>query len=450
MSDDSELFAARRAAVLAEMRRQGGGVMLLPAADEKLRNNDAEYLFRQDSDHYYLTGFDEPLGCAVLIADPEPRDGAGGSAKQGSYALFVRPRDKEREVWTGLRAGVEGAKEVYQADAAYLISEMDAKLAELLNHRGSLWFKLGADEGWDRRVIQLLSQLRLRQRAGAYTPRAVVDPGRILHEQRLFKSAAEVALLRRACAITAEAHVAAMRGGGPGRREYEVQADIEYAFRRGGASGPGYGTIVAGGANSCILHYRAGDAVLKAGDVCLVDAGAEYRFYTADVSRTFPVSGRFSAGQRKLYELCLEAQLDGIAAVKPGTTVDAVHELTVRRLVEGLVRLGLLQGGVEERIADQSFRKYYMHRTSHWLGMDVHDVGAYYGEDGKARPLVAGMVLTVEPGLYVPADDAQAPEELRGVGIRIEDDVLVTPEGREVLTAAVPKGVSEVEAACGR
>jgi Xaa-Pro aminopeptidase len=276
-----------------------------------------------------------------------------------------------------------------------------------------------------------------------------VDPGRILHELRLLKTPDELAKLRRAAEITAEAHMAAMRDGSPGRREHQVQAEIEYAFRRRGGMGPGYGTIVATGANSTILHYRAGDAVMKDGDVCLVDAAAEYDWYTADVTRTFPVSGEFTKAQRALYDLCLAVQKEGIEAVRPGTTLDALHDLTVRRLTEGLVGLGLLAGPAEARIEDKAYRKYYMHRTSHWLGMDVHDVGDYY-VDGKSRPLEPGMVLTVEPGLYVAEDDETAPKEMRGVGIRIEDDVLVTAEGRENLTAAVPKEVSELEATCTR
>jgi Xaa-Pro aminopeptidase len=243
--------------------------------------------------------------------------------------------------------------------------------------------------------------------------------------------------------------MAAMRDGSPGRREYQVQAEIEYAFRRRGGSGPGYGTIVASGANSTVLHYRAGDAVLRDGDVCLVDAGGEYEWYTADVTRTFPVSGEFSKPQRQLYDLCLAVQKEGIEAVRPGVTVDEIHDLTIRKLTEGFIALGLLKGTVEERIADKSYRKYYMHRTSHWLGMDVHDVGEYYAE-GKSRPLAPGMVLTVEPGIYVAVDEEAAPAEMRGIGIRIEDDVLVTEGGRENLTAAVPKEVAEVEAVCVR
>jgi Xaa-Pro aminopeptidase len=439
MDFDPKLHAARRARVFEEMERRGGGVMVLPAADEKPRNADSEFVFRQDSDYAWTVGLDEPMGGAVLVA-------RGGARK---LVLFVRPRDREKEIWTGRRAGVEGAKERYGADEAFAVAELDAKLSAFVEDAPTLWWRLGQDPAWDVRMARIVSELRASGRAGKRAPSAIVDPGRILHELRLVKTPDELAKLRRAADITAEAHMAAMRDGSPGRREYQVQAEIEYAFRRRGGMGPGYGTIVATGANSTILHYRAGDALMKDGDVCLVDAGGEFDWYTADVTRTFPVSGTFTTAQRALYDLCLAVQKEGIEAVRPGTTLDVLHDLTVRRLTEGLVGLGLLAGPADARIEDKSFRKYYMHRTSHWLGLDVHDVGDYY-VDGKARELVPGMVLTVEPGLYVAEDDEAAPKEMRGVGIRIEDDVLVTPEGRENLTAAVPKEVSDLEAVCVR
>ncbi|MBI5071126.1 MAG: aminopeptidase P N-terminal domain-containing protein [Deltaproteobacteria bacterium] len=440
MSHDNALFARRREALAAEMVRRGGGTLLLPAADEKIRSNDSEYIFRQDSDFHYVTGLDEPQGCALLVARP---------GEPVRFVLFVRPRDKEKEIWNGFRTGVEGAKAVYGADEAFPVAEMDQRLPGLVDGCGTLYFRLAHDAEWDARLARTLRDLRARARAGARAPAVVVDAAALVHEQRLVKSPEELALLRRAAEITAEAHLAAMRDGLHGRREYQVQAEIEYAFRRRGGDGPGYGTIVASGANSCILHYRAGEAELRDGDVCLVDAGGEYRSYTADVTRTFPVSGSFSKEQRALYEVVLDAQKSCIEAVRPGATIDGLHDITVRRLTEGMIALGLLSGGVADRIADLSFRKYYMHRTSHWLGLDVHDVGDYYPEK-KSRALVPGMVITVEPGLYVAADDATAPEGLRGVGVRIEDDLLVTAEGNEVLTAAVPKEVREVEAACTR
>jgi Xaa-Pro aminopeptidase len=439
MAFDPTLHAARRARILDEMERRGGGVMLLPAADEKPRNADSEYLFRQDSDYAYAVGLDEPTGCAVL------------SARKGErkLVLFVRPRDREKEIWNGKRVGVDGAKAILGADEAFTVGDMTEKLPELLDAAPTLWFKLGQDASWDARVARVLNDLRAAVRMGKKPPAAIAEPGGILHELRLLKEPQELARLRKAAEITAEAHMAAMRDGASGRKEFQVQAEIEYAFRRRGGSGPGYGTIVAAGANSTILHYRAGDAVLRDGQVCLVDAGGEYEWYTADVTRTFPVSGEFTKAQRDLYALCLAAQKECIEAVRPGVTIDELHDRTVRRLTEGLIGLGLLTGTADERIADKAFRRYYMHRTSHWLGMDVHDVGDYY-VDGKSRALAPGMVLTVEPGLYVAEDDEAAPKEMRGVGIRIEDDVLVTADGHENLTAGVPKEVAEVEAVCTR
>jgi len=439
MTFDPALHAARRARVFEAMEAAGGGVMLVPAADEKLRNNDAEYLFRQDSDFYWLTGFDEPQGCVVLAA----------RAGERKVVMFVRPRDKEKEIWTGRRLGVEGAVGVLGADEVFAVAEQDARLGGLVDGARTLWFKLGAEAGWDERMIRLLVELRAGVRAGKRAPGAVVEPGKILHELRLVKDEAELKLLRRAADLTAEAHMAAMRDGWAGRHEYQVQSEIEYAFRRRGGGGPGYGTIVAAGANSTILHYRAGDAVLKDGEVCLVDAGGEYGLYTADVTRTFPVSGTFTKAQAELYSLCLKVQKQAIEAVRPGATIDGIHEQVVRGLTEGLCAMGLLPGTPDERIADKGFRKYYMHRTSHWLGLDVHDVGDYQVE-GSSRPLVPGMVLTIEPGLYVAPDDEAAPAALRGVGIRIEDDVLVTAEGHQNLTAGVPKEIADMEAVCVR
>jgi len=329
------------------------------------------------------------------------------------------------------------------------VAEMEAKLEEYLARGGTLWYRLGFSPEWDERVVRILQKLRARIRTGVRAPDTVRDSGTVLHELRLVKSPEEVERLRRAAEITAEAHMAARRDGRPGAREYQVQSEIEYAFRRRGGTGPGYGTIVATGPNATVLHYRAGDAELKAGELCLVDAGGEFGLYTADVTRTFPVSGEFTKAQRKAYDVVLAAQEAGISAVRPGVTIDALHDLVVRKLVEGMIAIGLLQGKPEERIADGSYKKYYMHRTSHWLGMDVHDVGPYH-VDGNSRALAPGNVITVEPGLYVASDDAGAPAEFRGIGIRIEDDILVTKDGHENLTAAVPKLPDEVELCCTR
>jgi Xaa-Pro aminopeptidase len=441
MGLEASHFLRRREAVAAEMRRQGGGAMLLPAAEERPRNADNDYPFRQDSDFLWLTGFDEPQGCALLLC--------GDGKEPARLLMFVRPRDKEKEIWNGYRAGVDGAKAAFGAAEAWPVEELEQRLPGLLDGVGTVWFRLGHDPAWDARLAHALRDLRARAHTGVQAPTAILDPGRVLHEQRLVKSPEELALLRRAAAITAEAHLAAMRDGLPGRREHQVQAEIEYAFRRRGGSGPGYGTIVAAGANSCILHYRAGDALLKEGEVCLVDAGGEVEGYTADVTRTFPVSGSFTKAQRALYQVVLSAQKRAIAEVRPGITVDGLHDQVVRWLTEGLLELGLLKGSADERVADAAYRKYYMHRTSHFLGLDVHDVGDYY-PGRQSRALVPGMVITVEPGLYVAADDQTAPPELRGVGVRIEDDILVSADGNENLTEAVPKEPGDVETACTR
>ena len=430
-------YRARRDAVAARMER--GAVAIFPAAPERLRNNDAHYPFRQDSDLLWLTGFDEPHSVLLLKATE------GGHES----VLFVQRRDPAREIWDGRRAGVEGAVRDHGVDAAHVVDEIDEVAPRLLENATSIVYRLGFDDAWDLRVIGWLGTLRARARLGSTPPRAVVDPAPLVHELRLFKDAGEVAAMRTAARITGEAHVAAMREARAGMREYELQATIEGIFRRRGASGPAYGTIVAGGANGTVLHYRAGPAVLEAGSLCLIDAGAEYDGYAADVTRTFPIDGRFGAAQREVYELVLAAQLAAIESVRPGATKESVHHAAVVVLTQGMIDLGLLEGDVDGLVASGAYKRYYMHGTSHWLGLDVHDVGAYH-VGGKSRPLAPGMVLTVEPGLYVQADDVQAPERFRGIGVRIEDDVLVTAGGGEVLTTGIPKTVAEVEAACAR
>jgi Xaa-Pro aminopeptidase len=432
MTHDAKLHAARREQIAARMRQEGGGVMLLPAADEKPRNADSEYVFRQDSDYAYVTGFDEPSGCALLFAD-------------GRYVMFVRPRDPEREIWTGRRAGIEGARAEYGASEAYPASDVDQRLPSLLDGAGTLWFRLGADWTWDARVARALRDLRARARAGALAPHRVLDTALVLHEMRLFKADAEVRRLRKAAEITAEAHLSAMRDGQPGRREYQVQAEIEYAFRRRGATGPAYPSIVASGPNATVLHHTSNDRVLGHDELLLVDAGAERAGYCADVTRTYPTGRRYGPAQRDLYGVVLAAQLAAIAAARAGTTLEAVHKTALRVLVEGLLALGLLRGSVDEAIEQGLYQRFYMHRTSHWLGRDVHDVGQY-ARDGSPRLLEPGMVFTVEPGLYIPAAAEDVPAAFRGVGIRIEDDVVVTEAGCEVLSAAAPKHVEEVEA----
>jgi Xaa-Pro aminopeptidase len=421
----------------AYMKRLGeGGAALLSSPPELVRNGDSTYAYRQSSDIYYLTGFTEP-GATVLL-----RPGA-----DEPFVMFVRPRDPEREVWDGRRAGVEGACATYSADAAYPNTELAEKLPELIANLDTLYYSLGDNSAFDQRLIRAVAGLRRRERHGFRPPRHIADPRFVLHELRLLKTPDEIATLRRAAEITCEAHRAAMAMAAPGVTEYELEAAIDYTFRRRGGTGPGYTTIVGAGDNATILHYIENVSPLADGDLVLIDAGCELDFYTADVTRTFPASGRFSEPQRRCYEVVLEAQKRAIDMARPGVTIDEIHETTVRVLTEGMIELGLLAGTAEQRIEDESYKRYYMHRTSHWLGLDVHDAGTYT-VDGLPRPLGPGMVITIEPGLYVAAADDDAPAELRGIGIRIEDDVLITEGGNDVLTTAAPKEIAEVEAAC--
>jgi Xaa-Pro aminopeptidase len=410
-------------------------VAVLPAAPVFVRNNDVEHEYRQDSDFYYLTGFDEPESVVVL------------DAVERKMTLFVRVRDPEREVWDGPRAGLDGAKEVFGAQEAFAIGELDAKLPDLLQNRRRLFYRLGRHRAFDDRVLGAIDRVRARHRKGVTPPAEIVDTGTILHEMRLRKNADELAAMRQAARITREAHEGAMAHARPGMHEYEVEALLLDIFRRRGSERPAYGSIVGSGPNACVLHYRKNDRRIDAGDLLLIDAGCEYGYYASDVTRTFPVGRRFSREQQAIYELVLEAQLAGIDAARAGTTLDAIHTSTVDVVTRGLVRLGLLAGELEKLVETEAYKRFFMHRTSHWLGMDVHDVGPYFVE-GKPRPLDAGMVITIEPGIYVaPGDDSVAPQ-WRGIGVRIEDDVLVTGSSPEVLTAGIPKSVDEVHRAC--
>jgi Xaa-Pro aminopeptidase len=433
---DLAVHAQRRNAV---MERLGPNAVLLVASlPERLRSGDAHYTFRQHSDVLYLTGFAEPQ--TVVLLRP-------GAATE-SFVMFVRPRDPEAETWDGRRAGLEGAQATYGADAAYPIAELASRLPALIANKEELHFALGLDDKLDALVTATLASLRGREKRGQSTPRAVVDPRYSLHELRLRKQPDEIATLQRAAAITAAAHIAAMRAGRPGRFEYELEALLNYEFRRHGGGGPGYTSIVGAGVNATILHYIENAGPIADGDLVLVDAGGEVAGYTADVTRTWPANGRFSSGQRQAYELVLAVQKSAIELVRPGATLEQIHNHCVRGLTAAMIDLGLLSGSVDDRVADQSFRKFYMHGTSHWLGLDVHDVGPYL-KSGKARPLEPGMVITVEPGLYVAADP-NVPAALHGLGIRIEDDILVTDDGYLNLTAACPKEVVELEAICDR
>jgi Xaa-Pro aminopeptidase len=423
-------YAARRARLMELLGPRAA--LVLSSAPERLRNGDTDYKFRQDSDILYLTGFQEPGATVVLRPGHET-----------PFVMFVRPRDPAAETWTGRRAGIEGAVRDFGADAAFPSTELDTKLVEVLAGTEEVHFPFGREPTLDTLVTRTLARLRAGERRGRRAPSRMVDARLSVHELRLVKADDEVAVQRRAAAITAEAHVAAMRAARPGVNEGEIEALIDYTFRRRGGTGPGYPTIVGGGVNATILHYVENSAPLRAGELLLIDAGCEVDGYTADVTRTFPVGGHFGDAQRRLYEVVLDSQIAAIEAVKPGATIDGIHDQVVSALTAGLVRLGLLSGEVPALVESGAYRPFYMHRTSHWLGIDVHDVG-FYSEEGVARPLVPGMVLTIEPGLYV-APDAAAPPEYRGLGVRIEDDILVTAAGYENLTIATPKTVADIE-----
>jgi Xaa-Pro aminopeptidase len=398
-----------------------------------VRNSDVEHRFRQTSDLWYLTGFTEPESLAVI---------APGRAEK--LTLFVRPRDPERETWTGRRAGLEGARSRFGADAAFSIDAIGAELPKLLDGAEEVLFIPGDDPQLDRVILDAVAHTRQAERRGLKAPRRLGDLRWTLHELRLIKDDDALAKMRRAAVVTREAHVAAMRAARDGVHEYEVEALIDYTFRKAGGF-PGYGTIVGGGENATILHYVDNERPLKQGELLLIDAGCEIDGFTADVTRTFPIGARFTPAQRRCYELVLAVEKACVAAVAPGNSIDAIHEQAVELLTRGMIELGLLKGDKAQLIAEGAYKRFYMHRTSHWLGMDVHDVGIY-APDGKSRPLAAGMVLTVEPGLYIAADAGDVAEEYRGIGIRIEDDILVTAGGHENLTLAIPKEVADLEA----
>jgi Xaa-Pro aminopeptidase len=435
----NDLYRRHRAHFLELLARESAAA-IVPTAVPKIRNHDSEYRFRPESDFWYLTGFNEPDSVLVLLP------GVNGSAAKS--VLFLRDKKREEEIWTGLRLGVAAAPAALGVDEAYPIGELWTRLPDLLKGYERVVYRAGADEARDRALLAVLAKLRAQVRSEHALPMQLFDPAPWLHELRLFKGEGELALMRRAAAITAEAHVAAMAAARPGVGENEIEALLEYTFLRRGASGAAYGHIVAGGPNACILHYRDNNRPLVDGELLLIDAGAEFDGYASDVTRTFPVNGRFTPAQRELYDVVLRAQLDALAHVRAGVSFVAVHEVAVRTLCEGLVQLGLLAGSVDEVFAKETYKRFYMHRTGHWLGLDVHDCGAYVVA-GKSRHLEPGQVLTVEPGLYVAPDDESVDARWRGIGIRIEDDVLVTATGSEILTAAIPKDIDAVERACG-
>ena len=425
-------FRARRLALASQMQ---SGVAIVPTAPERVRNRDAHFPYRFDSYFYYLTGFREPEAVLVIVADAEK--------SQSKHILFCREKDTEREIWDGFRYGPEAAREAFEFDEAHPISTLDEMLPKLLADQHAVYFALGEEGGWDTRVIGWVNRVRQLSRGGVSPPAVIRDIRLLLDEMRLFKSEDELQVMRHAARISADAHRRAMQSVRPGMREYEVEAELLHEFRRHGAEAPAYTPIVAGGANACILHYVENSARLVSGDLLLIDAGCELNGYAADITRTFPVDGKFGPAQKDIYQLVLAAQVAAISEVCPGNPWEAPHTATVRVLAQGFVDLGLCRGSVEEVMETEDYKRFYMHRTGHWLGLDVHDAGEYK-QDGAWRPLQPGMTLTVEPGCYIrPAENV--PQHFWNIGVRIEDDVAVTESGCEVLTSAAPKSVAEIE-----
>lgn len=409
-------------------------IAILPSAPVRHRNNNVEYAYRQDSDFYYITGFSEPESVAVLIPGRE----------HAEYVMFVRDRDPAREAWDGARAGPSGVTREFGADDAFPIGDIDEILPGLLENREKVFYTMGLYADFDQRVVGWVNGLRTQARNGRHPPQEFVALDHVLHDMRLFKSKREVELMRESARIGAAAHVRAMRFCRPGRREYEVMAELVHEFRRHNAD-TSYHPIVGGGPNSCVLHYRDNNQTLADGDLLLVDAGCEFEYYASDITRTYPVNGRFSPEQRAVYEIVLEANEAAIAKVKPGNHWDDPHLAAVQVVTQGLVKLGLLKGRVPKLIKDGAYRRFFMHRTGHWLGMDVHDVGDYKVGD-EWRILEPGMAMTIEPGIYIPGGSRGVPKRMHNIGIRIEDDVVVTRTGVEVLTAQAPKSVAAIEA----
>jgi len=426
-------YARRRQALLAQL--QPNSIVLLQAAPVCTRNRDVDYLYRQDSDFQYLSGFAEPQALIALIPGRE----------QGEYVLLCRARNPEREQWEGRRAGQDGAISQYGADQAFAIEALDEILPGLLDGCERVYYAMGVQPEFDRQLQQWLNSLRAKARQGAAVPSTLIDLGPLLHDLRLHKSAAEVAVMREAAQISCRGHVRAMQASRAGLYEYHLEAELDYEFRKGGAKMPAYTSIVAGGQNACILHYGENDAPLLDGDLVLIDAGCEIDCYASDITRTFPVNGTFSVEQKAIYQLVLAAQEAAFQQIAPGKHWNQAHEATVQVITAGLVELGLLDGSVDELIAREAYKPFYMHRAGHWLGMDVHDVGDYK-RAGQWRLLEIGMALTVEPGIYIGSDDQSVAPQWRGIGVRIEDDVVVTADGCEILTSAAPKAVAEIEA----
>ena len=426
---DPTIHKQRRDRLLQKMQR---GIAIIPTAPETVRNGDSHYPYRYDSHFYYLSGFDEPEAVLVLVAGNEPQS-----------ILFCREKDLEREIWDGYRHGPDAAKQAFGFDAAFPIAQLDDKLAGLMRDQPALFYPIGAQSAWDSRIIWLRARVQAQVRSGVTAPDEMHDVRVLLNEMRLLKDGAEIAAMRRAAAISAAAHIRAIRATRPGRMEYEIEAELLHEFRRNGAQAPAYTPIVAGGANACVLHYVGNNAMLKEGDLLLIDAACEVDGYAADITRTFPVSGKFSAAQKDVYEMVLAAQTAAIAAARAGARWNEPHDAALRVIAQGLLDFKLCSGSPDTVLESESYKRFYMHRTGHWLGMDVHDVGAYKQENDW-RLLQPGMAFTVEPGCYIRAAD-DVPQALWNIGVRIEDDVVITADGCEVLTGAAPKTVAAIE-----
>ncbi|WP_395621670.1 Xaa-Pro aminopeptidase [Dokdonella sp.] len=429
---DAREFARRRRQLMRMAGRDA--IIIVPSAEERVRNNDAHYPFRQDSDFHYLTGFAEPDAVLALVP----------GRSQGEVILFCRERDRAREQWDGHRAGQEGAVADFGMDDAFPIDDIDDILPGLIEGRSRVYYHFGRETRFDLILMGWVNRVRSNIKQGAKPPHEFVALSHLLHDLRLYKSRSELRLMRKSAQIAAEAHVRAMRTTRPGMNENEVEAELLHTFRKHNAV-PSYEPIVGAGTNACVLHYRANNATMQDGDLLLIDAGAEYACYASDITRTFPVNGRFTPEQRELYDIVLAAQLAAIEEVRPGKSFEAYHLAAVRVLTQGLIRLGLLKGSLRSNLESHTYRKFYMHKTGHWLGLDVHDVGDYR-VDGEFRELEPGMVVTVEPGLYISPDLKGVPARYRGIGIRIEDDVIVTSGDPEVISAGVPKDADEIEA----
>ncbi len=425
-------FARRRKCLMDMMNTES--VAILPTSPVRIRNRDVEFPFRAESNFYYLTGFKEPDAVAVLVPDRE----------QGEFILFCREKDPEMETWHGRRAGLEGACEFYGADDAFPIEDIGDIVPGLMENKERVFYSMGLDKEFDQNVMRWVNQIRDRSRTGVTAPGEFVALDHLIHEMRLFKSKAEIKAMRKAAEISVGAHIRAMRAVHPGATEYQIEAEILHEFMHNGARSSAYPSIVGGGENGCILHYTENDAVLNDKELLLIDAGAEYDSYASDITRTFPINGKFSKAQKQIYELVLAAQRAAIKTVKPGAHWNEPHEAAVKVLTAGLVELGILKGKLNQHLLDETYKTFYMHRTGHWLGMDVHDVGDYKVA-GEWRMLEAGMVLTVEPGLYFTAGTKGLARKWWNIGVRIEDDVLVTADGCEVLSAGAPKTVEEIE-----